>query len=81
MLHEFQKDNLLSWSNKEPNKDVYNLNGNEIGLYPWNDNPSNLDPDNNNQKRFDNWTLKKVKLKGCFKLDPIIGIVFDDRFL
>jgi hypothetical protein len=73
MLYEIRKENILSASKMSQNETPHQIEGQDIIKYPWNDNVHNLDPENNNDKRIDNWNLKKVQLEGNFVMQPSIG--------
>lgn len=81
MLYEIRKENILSASKMSENENPHQIEGFGILKYPWNDNVHNLDPENNNDKRIDNWNLKKIQLEGKFIMQPTVGNYFIIFFL
>ena len=75
MASEINLDNVLLNGMALKNETPYSVNGVELLNYPWNDSPENMDPENNNHKRFENWNMRKVNIKGFFVYSPVLGIV------
>lgn len=75
-FYEINNENSLSAERKKENETPYQIEGDDILYYPWNDDVHNMDPENNNSKRHKKWNLKKIQLEGQFIDKPSIGNMF-----